>query len=257
MRHIPTAKLPENYLYGQIHRNDLDDDKDRFSTSREGIIAEDDKFKQLLKSLSEIIANVIADWDSLRRKYHKEGDPENTSITRKERKAEELYNVVSVEYKIPEDTGKPGLKEKVDQWVDDLSKDAAYNFSSYADCFISENLIRKHIEDKKVPLSKEAIERINDNKSREKLNKNKGNISIDLRKTPIDTSYLSMDDLANLVDKTKDPIKEAALSRDASEYKPIRDALMHTALLTDEAKKKLTTVFSNITSRVRTLLSKE
>ena len=140
--------------------------------------------------------------------------------------------------------------------MDDLSKDAAYNFSSYADCFISENLIRKHIEDKKVPLSKEAIERINDNKSREKLNKKQGNISIDLRKTPIDTSYLSMDDWATLVHK-KDPIKEAALSRDASEYKPIRDALMHTALLTDEAKKKLTTVFSNITSRVRTLLSKE
>jgi hypothetical protein len=257
LKHIPTTKVPENYLYGQIHLNDLDDGKDRFSTSREGIVADDDKFKQLLDSLSKIIARVIADWDPLRRKYHREGDPENTSITKKERKAEELYNVVSDEYKIAEDTGKPELSEKVDRWVDDLSKDAAYNFSSYADCFISENLIRKHIEDKNVPLSKKAIERIDDIKRREKSNKDKGNISIELRKTPIDTSYLAMDDLANVVDKTKDPMKEAGLSRDASEYKPIRDALMHTALLTPEAKARLTTVFRNITSRVRTLLSKE
>ena len=64
-----------------------------------------------------------------------------------------------------------------------------------------------------------------------------------------------MDDLANLVDKTLNPTKEAALSRDATEYKPIRDALMHTALLTDEAKEKLNTVFQNIKGRVKTLLS--
>ena len=34
-----------------------------------------------------------------------------------------------------------------------------------------------------------------------------------------------------------------ALSRDANEYKPIRDALAHTALLTDKAKQKLTGEF--------------
>lgn len=256
LRHIPTAKIPENYLYGQIHANDLDDVTDRFSTSREGIVADDPKFKQLLENLSKTIGSIIADWDPLRRKYHKEGDPDNTSITKKERRAEELYNVVSDEYKIPEDPSKPELQDKVDQWVSDLGQDAAYNFVSYADCFVSENLIRKHIEEKKIPLSDEAKRQIKDYQKSETLNKNKGNISIELRKTPIDTSYLSMDDLAYLVDKAKNPIKEAALSRDATEYKPIRDALMHTALLTDEAKKKLRTVFQNITSRVKILLSK-
>ena len=63
-----------------------------------------------------------------------------------------------------------------------------------------------------------------------------------------------MDDLANLVDKTKDPNKEAALSRDAKEYKPIRDAVAHTALLTDPAKKKLTSVRENIKGRVKEIL---
>ena len=46
-----------------------------------------------------------------------------------------------------------------------------------------------------------------------------------------------MDDLANLVDKAKDPLKEASLWRDANEYEPIRDAVAHTALLTKAAKR--------------------
>jgi hypothetical protein len=91
-------------------------------------------------------------------------------------------------------------------------------------------------------------------KKKERVNKNRGNISIEIRKTPNETSYLSMDGLANLVDK-RGSTKDAAISRDAEQYKPIRDALMHTALLTDEAKTKLTTVFQNITARVRALLS--
>ena len=64
-----------------------------------------------------------------------------------------------------------------------------------------------------------------------------------------------MDDLAYLVDK-KDPLKEACLARDANEYKPIRDAVAHTALLTDVAKTKLSTVRENIKGRVKTILSK-
>ena len=63
-----------------------------------------------------------------------------------------------------------------------------------------------------------------------------------------------MNDLAYLVDK-KDRIKDACLARDANEYKPIRDAIAHTALITDVAKNKLTSVYENIKGRIRTLLS--
>ena len=64
-----------------------------------------------------------------------------------------------------------------------------------------------------------------------------------------------MDDLANLVDKL-DKNKEASLSRDAVEFKPMRDAVAHTALLTGPAKKRLAAVRENIKARVRNLLSK-
>jgi hypothetical protein len=103
-------------------------------------------------------------------------------------------------------------------------------------------------------LSKEAKEEVKKWKQAEEANKGKGNVSIEIRRGPSDSSYLSMDHLANLVDKSKDPLKEAALSRDAREYKPIRDAVAHTALLTDSAKKKLTSVRENIRGRVKTIL---
>ena len=83
LRHIPSAKVPENYLYGQIHVDDLDDGEDRFSTSREGIVPDDGKFKQFLENLNTVTLRIIAEWDPLRRKYRKEGDPNNLSITKK------------------------------------------------------------------------------------------------------------------------------------------------------------------------------
>jgi hypothetical protein len=255
LKHIPTARVVENYLYGQIHLDDLDDDKDRFSTSREAIVPDDEKYEKLLDNLKKVISKIFDDWDVWRRKHRKEGDPENVSIPKKERKAEELYNVVSKEYDIQEDLKHPENKEKVDRWVAELADDARYNFPSYAECFLSENLVRKHIQEKGIKVSSEAQDEIDQRKKNEDQFKNKGNISIDIRKSPTDLSYLNMDHLANLVDKAKDPVKEARLSRDANEYKPIRDALMHTALLTDEAKRKLTTVYANIKGRVISLLS--
>ena len=62
-----------------------------------------------------------------------------------------------------------------------------------------------------------------------------------------------MDGLADLFDKKES--KFASLSRDAQEYKPIRDALAHTARLTEEAKSKLNTVYNNIKARLKELLN--
>ena len=83
-----------------------------------------------------------------------------------------------------------------------------------------------------------------------------GNISIGIRKIPRDISFLSMNGLAYLVDNVKPSNgKKAGLSRDADEYKPMRDAVMHTALLTDGAKRKLSSVIVNVKERIKTLLS--
>jgi len=251
LKHIPTARLAESYLYGQIHFDALDDDTtDRFTSSREGIVADDPKYTKFLETFRKTILKVVEDWDKWRIKHREEGDPDNPRLSKKERASLGLYGAVSNEYGLSKGSTN---REKVADWVGELSDDAAFNFASYADCFVSENLVRRYIKEKKVPLSKEAKAEAQKWKDREKASKNKGNISIAIRREPNDPSYLSMDDLANMVDK-RDAVKEACLARDANEYKPIRDAVAHTALLTEVAKNKLTTVRENIKERVKTIL---
>lgn len=252
LRHIPRASLVETYLYGQIHFDELDGEVDRFTTSREGIVADDPEFQKLLSGLRKILARVLSDWDKWRVKHKKDGDPDNPRYTKRERKSRELFNAVSKDYSLPK---KSENKGEVDAWVDELAEDAQFNFSSYAECFISENLVRKFIEERKIALSPEAEKERDKWKSAEANNKNRANISIEIRRLRSDLSYLSMDHLANLVDKVNDPLKDAGLSRDAIEYKPMRDAVAHTALLTDLAKNRLTTVYENIKARIRALLS--
>jgi hypothetical protein len=252
LKHIPTARLAENYLYGQIHYDGLDDDVDRFTSSREGIVADDPKYKKFLDDFDrKVMAPVLEDWDIWRVKHRKDGDAENPRLPPKERKARALFNEVAEQFLEPTHENK-----KLDGWVTELGEDAQYNFGSYADCFLSENMIRRLIAERKMPLSQEAKDQIDAYKKKEDENKGKGNVSIQIRRNANKLSYLSMDELANFVDK-KDPNKEACLARDAREYKPMRDALMHTALLSDDAKNKLSSVYKNIKGRVTTLLGEK
>jgi len=252
LKRIPTARVAESYLYGQIHFDGLDDATDRFTSSREGIVADDPKYEKFLERFRKNILKIVEDWDRWRIKHREEGDPDNPRLSKKERASRGLFGAVSQEYGLSKASPSRGT---IAGWVDELSGDAAFNFESYADCFVSENLIRRYIKERKVPLSKEAKEEARKWKDREQASKGKGNISIPIRKSSTDSSYLSMEFLANLVDK-RDAAKEACLARDANEYKPVRDAVAHTALLTDVAKTKLTTVRENIKERVKTILGK-
>lgn len=252
LKHIPTARIVENYLYGQIHFDGLDDKNDRFTSSREGIIADDAKYQEFLERFRKTLSTIVEDWDVWRRKRREDGDPENESITKTERASAGLYNAVAKAYEPPKRTK---TSDKVDTWVDDLGVDATFNFESYAECFISENLVRRYAKERRIPLTPEAQGEADMRKKNEATNKNKGNISINIRKIRDDLSYLSMDFLAHLIDAGDKTKKDARLIRDADEFKPMRDAVAHTALLTDEAKKKLATVRENIKARVKTLLS--
>ncbi len=252
LKHIPTARIAESYLYGQIHFDALDDEIDRFTSSREGIVADDPKYQLFLDRFRKALLNVVAQWDQWRIEQRKDGDPENEKLTKKERASLGLYNIVSREFELAKGTKGGG---QVDRWVGELASDARFNFESYAECFVSENLLRKFIKATKVSISKEALAEAKRWRTREIESMNKGNISIRIRRAAADLGYLSMDDLANLVDKPKDKLKEASLSRDAAEFKPIRDAVAHTALLTDIAKARLTTVRENIKGRVKKLLT--
>jgi hypothetical protein len=252
LKHIPSSRIVENYLYGQIHFNDLDNDIDRFTSSREGVISDDPTFQSLLKELKDnIIKVIIEDWDIWRVESNQEGDSENTRITKKERKSKELYDTVAGEY-IP--SKESTQRNQVDEWVNSLRDDAQFNLSSYTECFVSENLLRKYIKYKNMSLSTEANTNLVKYKRRETDAKNRANICFEIRQNSDDLLYFDMDDLSNFVDKPKDPSKEAGIARDAKVYKPIRDAVAHTSILTVVAKNSLNTTFENIKARIKKLL---
>ncbi len=252
LKHIPSTRIVESYLYGQIHYDSLDGEKDLFTSSREGIVANDPSFMSLLTELERIMKIVIDDWDRWRVKLNEDGDPENTRrISKKDRKSKELFNTVVDDFVPPKSSTN---RKNVDDWVNALSGDAQFNLSSYAECFVSENLLRKYIEYKNLTLSQEAQNNLKEYKRKEDTAKNIANISFEIRENANDLLYLSMDDLANFIDKPTDQLKQAGISRDAKVYKPIRDAVAHTAILTQVAKQSLNTTYENIKARIKKLI---
>ena len=253
LRHIPTARIVENYVYGQIHYDALDsgDCKDIFTSSREGVISDNQEFKLFLDEFEKIFKRVMDDWDRLRRRAGDDGDPDNKSISRKARKAQELFNSSVKDFNGGKAIGKKG--SLVDEWIQALSEEAQFNIPSYTDCFIAENLLRKYTEHTKLPVNKEVTEEAEKWKKKEKTNKELANISYDIRQSDDSSFYLDMGYLANWIDKV-DKTKEAGLSRSATIYKPVRDAVGHTSLLTDLAKRQLSLEFENIKARIVHLL---
>ncbi|MFA5051352.1 MAG: ATP-binding protein [Patescibacteria group bacterium] len=251
LKHMPdfSTRHVASYLYGQIHFNELDGDKiDRFATSRESIIPGDLKYGELLKIFKEKILEKISDeWDKFRLSRDEDGDDENIRKTIKERRASSLYNLSAKDY-IEE--GNVEIKK----WIKEQQPDAEFNIPAYVDCFLSENLIRKYIKEKQVPLTSPAVTEINEWRPREQQRKSEANISFDIREHDDDLSYLGMDFLAKVVDGNLHQQNTASLVRDAVEYKPIRNAIGHTALLTEIAKQKLRLVYENIKGRLRKLL---
>lgn len=255
LRHIPTARIVESYLYGQIHYDDLDDETDRFTSSREGVVPDDPKFKILLGELEKILKTIINDWDIWRTEINQDGDSENPRLTKKQRKSKELFNAVVEDFKPSKDNSKS--RKKVDDWIKAISEDAEFNLSSYGECFVSENLLRKYIIEKKIAIPQNVQNRIdNEWKPKAETAKQNANINFEIREDDSDLSYMDMDNLACLADDETDKIKKATLRRDATEYKPIRDALAHTSRLTAIAKRRLNITYENIKARIVSLLNR-
>jgi hypothetical protein len=78
-------------------------------------------------------------------------------------------------------------------------------------------------------------------------------MNIEIRQTDDDTSYLDMNELSYVADPGQGG-NVSSLQSKAKEFRPIRNAVMHTALISDEAKIKLKDVFNDIKARLKELL---
>jgi Histidine kinase-, DNA gyrase B-, and HSP90-like ATPase len=254
IRHIPTQRIVESYIYGQIHYDLMDGGQtDPFTSSREGVLEDNKDFQALLDYLKrDLLPKVFEDWDKLRLERNSEGDDENKRLSKKSRKARDLYAAAKEEYSPADDAEE---KDEVEKWLKELAPDAEFNISAYVDCFLSENLVRKYITFKGNAILPSSEAEIKQWKTREQDRMGEANISFDIRKNKDDLSYLGMNFLAECAELKKPTPKEPSLVKDTVNYTPVRNVVGHTGLLTDLAKKHLNTTYENIKSRIKTLLT--
>jgi hypothetical protein len=256
LRHIPSQRIVESYLYGQVHFDKMDKKgNDPFTSSREGIVEGDKNFAKLLKYLKgKALPKIFDKWDELRLDRGEEGDEENSRKSKKQRKARDLYSIARDEYSPDSSSSR---KDVVDKWLDELRDDAEFNIGSYVDCFLSENLARRYIAERKLPLSQRTKSEADGWRKRESDKKTKANLSYSIRKNEKDIDYLGMDDLAFTVEGKKGSAGEKSLTLDAIEYAPVRNVVGHTGLLTSNGKSLLSLKHENIKARIKTLVAEK
>lgn len=253
LKHKRTRRVAEDYLYGQIHYNTLEDATvDRFTSSREGVQAEDPLFRKFLTEFNKIIPTILNEWDKFRLDAGDDGDGENpkSGIPNVVRKSRELYNATTKDFF----NNKKSENKIVAKWLKILEPEASYNFPSYANCFLSENLLRCYITYKQKSLSSSATKEIAERKRVENLAKKEGGVNINLRQNMDDKTYLSLSFLVGEIAHPSEKSQPGSLWAKSKEYKPMRDAMMHTAVLTEEAKIKLQSVYEEIKAKIRSLL---
>jgi len=254
LRHIPTQRILESYIYGQLHFNSMDSEgNDPFTSSREGVLEDDPNFRALLDFLKrELVPKILDEWDAMRLDRGQEGDEENPRKSKKDRKARDLYAAASDDFK-PQD-GSAG-EDDVTTWLRELHPDAEFNLAAYADCYLAENLVRRYIDNRAIALPTSAQNEIGAWQTREQSRKNEANISFEIRENADQLSYLGMDTLAFVAEGERGDSANPSLWRDAVRYRPTRNAVGHTGRLSMLAKNDLRSVFENIKARVRNLLS--
>lgn len=255
LRHIPTQRVTESYLYGQIDYDNLDRaGVDPFTSSREGILENDPAFKELLYYLKkELIPQLLDDWDRLRTELNEEGDDENRRYTKKQRKAKAFISEAEKDFS-PE-KGSP-QKGEVDRWLSDLRKEAEYNISAYVDCFLSENLLRAFIINQSLEITREANNSIDQHRKGEERKLAKANISYPITQQDHGLYYLSMFYLSKISEEGSGSNmgNMSPLCKHTEVYTPIRDAMGHTRLLTKPAKSQLNITLENVKGRLSQLL---
>lgn len=233
-RNISSAKHVANYLYGQIHINSLDDggSVDRFTSSREGVIGDDPYVQKYLESFGQMLKQIEKQWDEFRRKHKEDGDPENESITRQRRKAEELINSITKDILTKE---YDSLSErKVKAWVDELRNEACHSLVAYADCFVVENLLRNYIEDSHDGATPLSFHEKAEERRKSEVNTLRGcGYTDSVRLKTTDAYYVDLSDLFVVVDPSM-PRKDSII------LERLRNVVAHTGGLTEKAKQDLT-----------------
>lgn len=256
LRHIPTARIAESYMYWQVHFDDLDDNDpkiDRFTSSRESIVADDPVYLDFLEKFrKEVLQKIVSQWDKLRYERWEDWDSENTNISPKKKAARKIVKEVSGEF-IP-DKSNPN-HDIVEKWLSELQNDAEFNIESYTTCFLTENLLRYYIASKWIKFTKSEENEIKSRLWKEETDRKRANIKSKIRNSKFPELSFLYD--YELFDHSSLWLPQRQqFEREKNEYKPLRNAVMHTSTLTEQAKRRLITIYDNIQDWLKNLLNK-
>jgi len=247
---ITSKRVVESYLYGEIHVDGFEDEKiDRFTSSREGVVKNDPLYQKFLKKLKEIQTQILNDWDKWRREINQEGDIENKSLPKYQRRLKDSkeWRDKDFESKIDEKIKNDDIKTTLKGKLRGLSYK---NTMVYQDIFILENIFREYIKIKNIKESdldvtkneeKVIIDTIKDTRiSRQKDEERhvlRGKIVAEEHYLNyLDLFYLGeiIDILVHKVYKEKKRKYRKGLDLDTKEIEPVRNPVMHTNEITDD-----------------------
>jgi hypothetical protein len=248
---ITTKGLAEEYLYGEIHVDGFEDDNiDRFTSSREGIIKDDPLFQEFIKKLKAIIAIVIKDWSPWRREIKEDWDLDHGGTPKYIAKMEQSKNEREKDFKkkIDETTTDEEMKKRLKDKLKELSEK---NTVLYQDLYILENLFREYIKNKEIREEdfdssekdeKEVIDRIKNIRGTRKADERLHPLEGKIVKEEHYLNYTDLYDLSEIVDlkiKNKGTLKKfhGKMVKNTNDIGPVRNPVMHTNEITIEALK--------------------
>ncbi len=254
LRHMPSyaTRHIASYIYGQIHLDTLDDansdnNEDRFTSSREGIKPEDNLYKDLLETIKDDILEKISNqWDDMRRARKQDGDPDNETIPKYERRLEESKNALDeiVKKQIDDSENlKDSTKTKLKETLLKLSYD---NTRIYQDLFVLENLLRTFLKENDISdeddlptdeVFKDCLKKLKATMRSRAEDEEGHSLQDNIFEDPHVLDYFDLICLGILTDivnkKTPGRYITQTMEAHTKDIAPIRNAIMHTNKVSD------------------------
>lgn len=246
---ITRKTLAEEYVYGEVHVDGFDDDNnDRFTSSREGIIKDDPLYQEFLKELKKIQAVIIQDWTPWRNELKLEGDIDQDKRPAYEVRMEDSRNRREKDFrdKIEESMEDKETKKRLKEKLRALSYK---NTMVYQDLFILENIFREYIKikdikeedlDDAIDEERAVKEMIQNMRGQRKAEEEKHALKGKIVKEDHYLNHLYLFDLAEIIDRKinkeqdKPQRHRRPLENDTKEINPVRNAVMHTIEVTED-----------------------
>lgn len=237
----PSARVPEQYLYGQIHLDALDgefSDSDPFTSSREGVQEDEPLLNAFLDEWAQDIRRHVYDqWDAWRLELKEEGDPEQTGRRSAAQRAADKY--------IKEENKEfakrsPKYKDRIVKELDNprMTEGLHQNLAHYGDLYRLENLVRDLHRNHGITLGEKSRNGIAGHRKTERENEQKAGYTERCREPDNDLYYLSFPALLKeAASSFSDPDVTEVFERKIS---PLRNIIMHTAQLTPYATRHFT-----------------